>query len=259
MCPKHRTEILDIVKGLLHFGKPCLLVSTQLIEAGVDIDFPCVFREMAGADSLAQAAGRCNREGKLPEPGNVFFFESAETYSLPGFLAAAAAKGTEVISLSEFADDSLAPELVTRYFELLYRFYGDSPQGLDRLSVLTNLIPPAMPASRDDFLVYKFRTLGEQFHLISEPSIQVFVPYGDEGRRLCEKLRGTYATGEQRQIVRKLQRYAVSLRGPEPRDEDGNLIAELVHGTWWVLTSLDQYYDKNFGIRKQAACDLLSV
>lgn len=259
MCPKHRTEILDIVKGLLHFGKPCLLVSTQLIEAGVDIDFPCVFREMAGADSLAQAAGRCNREGKLPEPGNVFFFESAETYSLPGFLAAAAAKGTEVISLPEFADDPLSPELVTRYFELLYRFYGDSPQGLDRLSVLTNLIPPAMPASRDDFLVYKFRTLGEQFHLISEPSIQVFVPYGDEGRRLCEKLRGTYATGEQRQIVRKLQRYAVSLRGPEPRDEDGNLIAELVHGTWWVLTSLDQYYDKNFGIRKQAACDLLSV
>ena len=116
-----------------------------------------------------------------------------------------------------------------------------------------------MPAGRDDFLVYKFRTLGEQFRLISEPSIQVYVPYGDEGRQLCEKLRDTYATGEQRQIVRKLQRYAVSLRGPEPRDADGNLIAELIHDTWWVLTNPEQYYDKDLGIRKQAACDLLSV
>ncbi len=259
MCPKHRAEILEIVKGLLHFGKPCLLVSTQLIEAGVDIDFPCVFREMAGADSLAQAAGRCNREGRLSEPGKMFFFVSAENHSPPGFLAAAAAKGTEVISLPEFADDLLAPELVTRYFELLYRFYGDGPQGLDRLSVLTNLIPPSMPSEHDDFLVYKFRTLGEQFRLISEPSISIFVPYGEEGSRLCKELRETYAIGDQRRIVRKLQRYAVSLHGPEPRDENGNLIATLVHDTWWVLDNACQYYDKNFGIRGQAACDLLMV
>lgn len=259
MCPQHRTDILNLVKELLRLGKPCLLISTQLIEAGVDIDFPCVFREMAGADSLAQAAGRCNREGRLPELGRVFFFESSENHSPPGFLATASAKGSEVLALDEFADDLLSPELVTRYFELLYRFYSDDKQGLDRLSVLSELIPSSMPKCHDDFLVYKFRTLGETFHLISEPSISVLVPYGEEGRQLCEELRGTYAIGEQRKIARKLQRYAVSLRGPEPRDENGNLLAELVHGTWWVLTSPEQYYDRNFGISNQAKTDFLGV
>ena len=259
MCPQHRSDILSRVKELLRFGKPCLLISTQLIEAGVDIDFPCVFRELAGADSLAQAAGRCNREGRQSNLGRVFFFESAEKHSPPGFLATAAAKGREVLALGEFQYDLLAPDLVTRYFELLYRFYSDQKQGLDRLSVLSDLIPPAIPAKRDDFLVYKFRTLGERFHLINEPSISVFVPYGEEGERLCEKLRNTYAIGEQRKIARKLQRYAVSLRGSEPRDGDGLLFAELVHETWWVLTSPKLYYDMDFGIRNQAGNDYLEI
>ena len=245
MCPRHRVEILNVVKGLLRFGKPCLLVSTQLIEAGVDIDFPCVFREMAGADSLAQAAGRCNREGRLPELGHVFFFESSEYLPPPGFLRRAAEKGKEVLSLQAFADDLLVPEAVTRYFELLYK---DQEQSLDRLSVLTDLIPPAMPTDRNDFLVYKFRTLGESFRLISEPSTSVFVPYGDEGRALCEKLRGSYAIGEQREIVRKLRRFSVGLRTPNPSNRDGNPIAELVHDTYWVLTSPETNYDEDLGI-----------
>lgn len=256
MCPQHRAEILDLVKNRLQAGPPCLLVSTQLIEAGVDIDFPCVFRELAGADSLAQAAGRCNREGKLPSLGQVFFFESSENHSPPGFLATAAAKGNEVLALPEFSDDLLAPELVTRYFELLY---ADRKQSLDRLSVLSALVPPAMPAERNDFLAYKFRSLGESFHLISEPSISVFVPYGDEGRRLCEELRNAYAPGDRRRLVRKLRRCAVSLRGPEPRDADGRPIAELVHGVWWILTSPEQYYDKDFGICNQAKTDYLGI
>lgn len=256
MCPQHRTEILSCVKELLRSRKPCLLISTQLIEAGVDIDFPCVFREMAGADSLSQAAGRCNREGRLSEPGRVFFFESSEYHSPPGFLASAAAKGNEVLSLEEFQDDLLSPELVTRYFELIY---SDQKQSLDRLSVLTDMIPPSMPKDRDSFLVYKFRTLGQQFHLISEPSISVFIPYGDEGRWLCEKLRNTYATGEQRKLARKLQRYAVSIRGPEPLDEDGNPMAEQVHDTWWVLSNVEQYYDKDIGICKQAKNNFLNI
>ena len=256
MCPEHRSEILEAVKGLLRFGKSCVLISTQLIEAGVDIDFPCVFREIAGADSLAQAAGRCNREGRMTGLGHVFFFESAENYSLPGFLGMAAAKGNEVLSLPQFSDDLLNPVAVTQYFNLLYDAYRDNQ---DRVNVLTSLIPPDYPTKRRDMLVYKFRTLGKDFRLIDEPSTSVFIPYGPEGLALCEKLRGTYAIGEQRDIARKLQRYAVSLRNPSPCNRDGNLIAELVHDVYWVLTNPQINYDPDFGIVLEDKNEFLSL
>ena len=256
MCPEHRSEILEIVKGLLRFGKPCVLISTQLIEAGVDIDFPCVFREIAGADSLAQAAGRCNREGRMMGLGKVFFFESAEDYSLPGFLGMAAAKGNEILSLPQFSDDLLNPVAVTQYFKLLYDAYRDNQ---DRINVLTSLIPPDCPTKRRDMLVYKFRTLGKDFHLIDELSTSVFIPYGSEGLALCEKLRGTYAIGEQREIARKLQRYAVSLRSPSPCNRDGNPITELVHDVYWVLTNPQINYDTDFGIVLEDKNEFLSI
>ena len=256
MCPEHRTDVLQKVRKLLGDGKPCLLVSTQLIEAGVDIDFPCVFREIAGADSLAQAAGRCNREGRLPAPGLFFVFESAESHGLPGFLRMAAAKGNELLSLPQFQNDLLDPAAVTRYFGLLYDAYRDNQ---DRLSVLTDLIPSSMPARDDDFLVYKFRTLGESFHLIDEPSTSVFVPYGDEGFALCEALRAAFAPGERRRIARNLQRFAVSLRTPDPCNRQGLPIAELVHGTYWVLTNPATNYDPDFGIVLEDKNAFLSV
>lgn len=64
MCPAHRSRVLEDIRGQLREGAPCLTVSTQLVEAGVDVSFPRVFRELAGLDSLVQAAGRCNREGE---------------------------------------------------------------------------------------------------------------------------------------------------------------------------------------------------
>ena len=66
MCPAHRTSVLSKIRSILANGKPCRAVSTQLVEAGVDIDFPAVYRASSGIDSIAQAAGRCNREGLLP-------------------------------------------------------------------------------------------------------------------------------------------------------------------------------------------------
>jgi len=83
MCPEHRTATLNKIRSALLDGSPCRVISTQLIEAGVDIDFPVVFRSAAGIDSIAQAAGRCNREGKLLEGGQVFVF-LPEDGTLPG-------------------------------------------------------------------------------------------------------------------------------------------------------------------------------
>ncbi|MEK6677597.1 MAG: CRISPR-associated helicase Cas3', partial [Planctomycetota bacterium] len=85
MCAAHRTDVLDEIRGRLnpHDPKPCIVISTQLIEAGVDIDFPIVYRAMTGLDSIAQAAGRCNREGRL-DSGVCIVFRPAAGHVPPG-------------------------------------------------------------------------------------------------------------------------------------------------------------------------------
>ncbi|MEV6342782.1 CRISPR-associated endonuclease Cas3'' [Actinoplanes sp. NPDC051851] len=85
MCPRHRRRVLEAVRARLAAGQRTLLVSTQLIEAGVDLDYPAVFRAMAPVDSLLQAAGRANRDGRMSEPGRVVIFSPAGGGMPPGY------------------------------------------------------------------------------------------------------------------------------------------------------------------------------
>ena len=249
MCGRHRSDVLAEVKNCISAGYPCLLVSTQLIEAGVDIDFPCVCRELAGVDSLVQAAGRCNREGRLCGCGRFVVFESCE-HSIPGgFLRIAAQKGRETLGLAEYQDNMLGEESVAKYFTLLYAdVQKGNATGMDKYLVLGGLLPKKRPTTADEMLAFKFRELGEKFKMIDTCNCTVIIPYGDEGFALCEQLRTTYAPSEQRRLARKLQRYAVSLYGDAPMDRNGNLLAEKVHDCYWVMTSPEQYYSSEFGV-----------
>lgn len=117
MCPAHRRAVLDEVRALLADGKPVLLVSTQLIEAGVDVDFPVVFRALAPAESLQQAAGRANREGRRDELGRVIVFDASDT-PIPRFYRTAVGS-TRVF----FGPDQAYPDDVTaldHYYQHLY-------------------------------------------------------------------------------------------------------------------------------------------
>src|SRR5690606_6703204 len=102
MCAEHRTRILDAIKTRLRAGLPVRVISTQLIEAGVDVDFPVVFRSIAGLDSIAQAAGRCDREGRLTaaagHPAGQLFLFSTENPPPKGFLRQAAQSAEEVLA-----------------------------------------------------------------------------------------------------------------------------------------------------------------
>ena len=249
MCGHHRSDVLAEVKNCISSGERCLLVSTQLIEAGVDIDFPCVCRELAGVDSLVQAAGRCNREGRLRGCGRFIVFESSE-YDIPsGYLRIAAQKGSETISLSKYQENMLGEESVAKYFTLLYAdVQKGNATGMDKYLVLGELLPNKRPTTADEMFAFKFRELGEKFKLIDTCNCSVIIPYGEEGRTLCEQLRTTYAPSEQRRLARKLQRYAVSLYGDKPMDRNGNLLAEKVHDCYWVMTSPEQYYSSEFGV-----------
>lgn len=260
MCGRHRSDVLTEVKSCISAGEPCLLVSTQLIEAGVDIDFPCVCREIAGVDSLVQAAGRCNREGRLRGYGRFVVFESSE-YDIPsGYLLAAAQKGRETLGLAECRKNMLGEASVSKYFNLLYSdAQKGNAAGMDKYHVLGELLPKTRPTTADEMLAFKFRELGEKFKLIDTCNCSVIIPYGEEGHALCERLRETYAPSEQRQLARKLQRYVVSLYGNEPIDKNGNPLAEKVHDCYWVMTSPEQYYSNEFGAQTEPQDVFLQV
>ncbi len=198
MCPAHRTEVLDRVRALLKDAKepPCRLVSTQVVEAGVDIDFPVVFRAMAGLDSIAQASGRCNREGKL-DRGRVVVFET-DVKPSPGVkLQADAAR--ETLGLH---DDPLDLDAVDRYFRLHYQQDNKNEWDGEGIMGLFQLAPGASP------FVFSFREAASKYKIIDEQTRPVVVPYGEEGANLCKKL----LSGElDRALLRKSQRFTVSV------------------------------------------------
>lgn len=197
MCPEHRSEIIAEIKTRLSEGAPCRVVSTQLIEAGVDVDFPVVFREMAGIDSIAQAAGRCNREGKLlPRLGEVFVFESAD--GTPRIFRQQVQTAQTVIR--RHGNDVLSLGNIREYFRDLYWTKG--PDRLDGFGILNAL---SAGAEKMDF---PFREIGEKFRFISEDTVSVVIPWEKTGPELIKKLRAEHPP---RSVLRAAQRFSVSV------------------------------------------------
>jgi CRISPR-associated endonuclease/helicase Cas3 len=237
MCPEHRTEVLDRVKTRLRADAECRVVSTQIVEAGVDIDFPAVFRSLAGTDSIVQAAGRCNRNGELPEPGRVFVFRSEHQRS-ERYFAETASCSAQILALYE---DPLSIEAVEHYFRLYFWTRSsdwDAKHVLDGFHLLNDR---SLPFS------FAFATVGRDFQLIETVGRPVLVPWGDRGRRLCEELRRSDGWVDRR-LLRTLQRFSVEI--PE-RDWDRYVksgFIELVDDRYAVLASPELHYSTTLGL-----------
>lgn len=197
MYPAHRRRILEQIRQRLTEGLPCRVAATSLIEAGVDIDFPHVWREEAGLDSLIQAAGRCNREGKLsPKLAAVTIFQ-AETRP-PALFAqaiAAARQTLSELSIKENGElpDLASPQTISRYFQELLELKG--PEALDAQEILK------------DSQTMAFAAIAQRFRLIDSPTRTVYIPL-DEGEELVQRLR----RGERsRSLFRRLELYSVSV------------------------------------------------
>lgn len=166
-----------------------------MVEAGVDLDFPVVYRAMAGLDSIAQAAGRCNREGKLPEKGRVVVFNPPKP-SPSGLLLKAEQAAQRV--LVGASGEPLTPSDYTRYFD---HFYGDV-NSHDKEGVMDLLV---LDAAKGEI---QFRTAAEKFRLIpDEGQRPVLVRWG-EGAELIDLLK---RIGPNRDLMRRLQRHSVTL------------------------------------------------
>ncbi len=194
MIPAQRQTILEEIRRRLKDSEPCRVVSTSLIEAGVDVDFPAVYRELAGLDSILQAAGRCNREGQRPAGESIVtIFERTE---LPPLLFRTAVGATRY-ALKDGRDPA-AQETMQRYFCELRTLSGET---LDKYGVVktfeTGISGCTLP----------FRTVAERFHFIDENTRTVYVPVG-EGAALVERLKAGECSKE---LYRALGRCAVSV------------------------------------------------
>ncbi len=197
MCGEHRSRVIADIKRRLRTGEEVRVVSTQLVEAGVDVDFPVVYRALAGLDSIAQAAGRCNREGKL-DRGQVIVFVPPKS-APPGPLRRAEETARSLLARS--ADHPLTRDMFESYFR---HFYMRAPS-LDKHEI-TRLLKPQ--GDSDDPLKVQFRTAAQRFQLIDDSGYRsIIVPYA-ESPALISRLR---KEGPERWLMRKLQRYTVSL------------------------------------------------
>ena len=182
---------LEEIRRRLEDGLPCRVVSTSLIEAGVDVDFPAVYREEAGLDSILQAAGRCNREGKRPLENSIVTVFRGEGNTPPLFATAIGA-GREAMARYE---DITSPEAVHTYFSNLLDLKGTEAQDAQHI----------LPLMQSE--LFPFRTVSERFHLIDSPTVTIYIPK-EEGAELIERLR----SGERsRDLYRRLGQYGVSV------------------------------------------------
>lgn len=198
LCGEHRSEKLQEIRQRLQDGEPVSVVSTQLIEAGVDVDFPVVYRALAGLDSIAQAAGRCNREGKQADKGRVVVFVPPLNAKLPGHLGRSVTVSRSLLSLPSFSQAPLHHSNFHVYFE---HFYARA-ESRDKHGIVDLLAQNARE------LKIQFRTAAQRFRLIDDDGSAVLVTYG-EGAKLIEQLK---IIGPKRNLMRKLQRYTVTVR-----------------------------------------------
>ncbi len=199
LCGAHRRDVLDEVKRRLGNDEPCLLVATQVVEAGVDIDFPVVMRALGPLDRVVQAAGRCNREGKL-ERGQVIIFRPEEGGTPPG--AYRTGTGVAEMLLGMGDADLHDPALYQRYFELLY----------DRVDLDAKDIQP----QREH---YNYEEVARRYRIIADDGQPVVVKYRDElpdGTPLDQVLMGLQAKdGNPRDLWRQLQPFLLTIRRRE--------------------------------------------
>ncbi|GIP32708.1 CRISPR-associated helicase/endonuclease Cas3 [Paenibacillus sp. J2TS4] len=265
MCPAHRKEILEEVrKNLATGGRRVICVSTQLIEAGVDISFQCVVRSLAGLDSIAQAAGRCNRHGK-DEIRNVYVIKSAdEQLSKLKEIRIGAEKSARILDEferkpDEFGNDLLSPEAMTKYFEyyyteikydLNYRLPVINQEAFKLLSLNEdNVTALQRKSGMNTRLISKqsFAAVERYFEVIDQPTTSVLVPFNDEANEIIADLNGELDSEQLTSLLRRAQQYVINIYTHELKqlDQDNN-IKLLLHGNVYALKEVA--YSKEMGL-----------
>lgn len=239
MCAAHRRAVLAEIRARLAAGKPVRLVSTSLIEAGVDVSLPLVLRAEAGLDQILQAAGRCNREGELDGLGTTVVFTAADREP-PAEIAQLAAAGREV--RRHFAADELVTtRAIQQYFRHTYFLKGEA--ALDRHGVLRKF------GERAATLDFPFETVADAFRMIETTMVPVIIRYDARASDALERLRFVERAGG---VSRALQPFTVQVP-PRARARllasgAASVVREADFGDQFVVLENDDLYRTEVGL-----------
>lgn len=253
MTPYHRSIIIGDIKRRLSEGLPCLVASTQLIEAGVDLDFPVVYRELAGIDSLYQAAGRCNREGCRGPNCPVYVFELVDEFG-DRITTTKWLESLKSISRELFSDDgALADDAVEQFFRIRYGGKGARNELLDSHGLLC-CINKSINIRESEYA-----TVAENYRFIDTNTAPVFVRWGDEAEDLYQKI---IASHNPCALVRSAQRHSIALRDDEIALLRSKGCVRDEYEPFIILDASDGcrvFYDNDVGFRADGKEDLLTL
>lgn len=251
MCPVHRSDVVATMKERLKKREPIRVISTQVVEVGVNIDFPVVYREMAGLDSIAQAAGRCNREGKLKRDGKLVKGEVVvfDSQDIPKMFTKACDACREVF---RHRYDPQHPEriLSPENFEIYFQNYFYRLNDFDKEKIMTLLTNDANECK------IQFRTAAARFKLIEDANQHsVIVWYqGKSEKELSEKELDSVALiselkkrGISRDLMRKLQRFSINVYDQVFQHLQSQGLIREVFGIW--VQEREGMYDEEFGLK----------
>lgn len=228
MYPKHRKRVLETIRKRLYEGKRCVLISTSLVEAGVDLDFETVYRQLAGVDSIIQAAGRCNREGKRsPEDSKVFVFRFEGWETVPG-----QRQQIDVAKpMFDKYEDIASLECIEEYFEALYHLKGE---GLDKKKIMEEFKAGG----------YHFAKAAKAFKLIEGDTKTIYIPANEEAVSLLRRMKEEKCT---RSEMRRAGQYCVQVYEREFKKLYGmgmvRAVSENIEDSY-ELTKKEQYTEE---------------
>lgn len=282
MCPVHRMEVLDKIKACLKEKRPVICVSTQLIEAGVDIDFGSVIRYLAGLDSIAQAAGRCNRNGTRSQPGRVFIINpQEENLDKLKDIKIGRDKAERVLeeykaNPEQFDGDILGLKAMERYYQ--YYFYArkedmnypiNSNSAAGRADNLFDLLS-TNPKSVQEYqrinstspkipLRQSFMTAAKIFQAIDSLTRGVIVPYGEEGNRIISDLCTTRNLDQQYRLLKEAQRYSVNVYCSQLHEFIKKKIIREVQEGSGIFYLDERHYSDEYGMSEVEANEMKTL
>ena len=244
MTPAHRSRVIEVVRNKLENGEHITVVSTSLVEAGVDLDFNTVFRQLSGLDSILQAGGRCNREGKDAK-GYVYVFDIDETYRKGSDLAM---RINKTKGLLEKYQDITSYDCIKEYYDGIFDFnqsriaensiakYNEQSNSFDRQGLMS---PYSIP----------FRSYAMQFEYISADTISIVID--DPNDQTCHEIVETLRNGDM-SVRRALQKYSVSVYMNVFKDLYSQGVLK-DHGTGIFILENQSYYNNETGLTTEAA------